>query len=88
LPKVSPPWFDQLLEREGITAEEYYQRLGQTRITFWVRYWAEEKVLEQWRAFWELAELGIEVPITSIERREVERIMEEKKARGEPIEEE
>lgn len=86
MPKVSPPWFDLLLEREGITPEEYYQRLGQTRITYWVRYWGEEKVLERWRAFWELAEQGIEIPITKFEREEVERIRREREERGEPVE--
>jgi len=88
MPKVSPPWFDQLLEREGITPEEYYQRLGQTRITFWVRYWSEEKVLEEWSKFWELVELGI---VEEAPKYEVEKVEEAKKfmeQAGKPREEE
>jgi len=75
MPKVSPPWFDELLERENITPEEYYQRHGQKRITFWTRFWGEEKVLEEWASFWELVELGI---VEEAPKYEVEKVEEAK----------
>ncbi len=59
MPKKSPFWMDELLEREEITWEEYYARFGLDRPRFWQMYWATEKVLEEWRSFWELVELGI-----------------------------
>jgi len=87
MPKVSPAWFDKLLEREGITPEEYYARLGQTRITFWVRYWGEEKVLERWARFWELVELGIIEEVPKYELEEVERAKKYMEEIGRPKEE-
>lgn len=76
MPKKSPPWMDELLAREGISADEYYRRLGQTRITFWVQYWGEEKVLEEWSGFWELVELGI---VEEAPKYEVEKVEKAKK---------
>jgi hypothetical protein len=75
---------DELLAREGISADEYYRRLGQTRITFWVQYWGEEKVLEEWSGFWELVELGIVEEAPKYEVKKVEKAKKFMRKAGKP----
>jgi hypothetical protein len=88
MPKVTPTWMDEFLEREGITPQEYFERLGQTRITFWVRYWGEEKALEEWSKFWELVELGIVEEAPKYEVEKVQKAKEFMREAGKEEEEE
>lgn len=80
MPKKSPSWMDELLEREEISWEEYYAMQNLDRPSFWAMYWAMERALDEWRSFWELVELGIveEAPKYEVEKaREAEERLKE-----------
>jgi hypothetical protein len=80
MPKKSPTWMDEFLEREAISWEEYYARQQLDRSHFWAMYWGTEKVLEEWRGFWELVEFGIQETIdkyTAEKAREAEERLRE-----------
>jgi len=39
MPKASPTWLDEILQREKISYEDYYKKLATNRISFWSNFW-------------------------------------------------